>query len=97
MITKNASAAIFILILPLLSCSNDKPETEKPNILWLVSEDNSPLLGCYGDDFATTPNLDNFAKEGILYTQHVQPLLQVCTLAAWEQNICGAHTKFQKK
>lgn len=40
---------------------------EKPNILWIVSEDNSPFLGCYGDTFATTPNLDKLAKQGILY------------------------------
>jgi len=52
-------------------CYSDKPEkksdNELPNILWIVSEDNSPMLGCYGDTFATTPNLDQFAKEGILY------------------------------
>ena len=40
----------------------------RPNILWIVSEDNSPLLGCYGDSFATTPNLDKLASEGVLYT-----------------------------
>lgn len=40
---------------------------DRPNILWLVSEDNSPFLGCYGDDFATTPNLDELASEGVLY------------------------------
>ncbi|WP_114778560.1 sulfatase-like hydrolase/transferase [Botryobacter ruber] len=40
---------------------------DRPNILWIVSEDNSPLLGCYGDKFATTPNLDKLAKEGVLY------------------------------
>ena len=40
----------------------------KPNILWLVSEDNNPWLGCYGDRFATTPNLDRLAGEGILFT-----------------------------
>lgn len=39
----------------------------QPNILWIVSEDNSPFLGCYGDAFATTPNLDKLASEGILY------------------------------
>ena len=39
----------------------------KPNILWITSEDNSPFLGCYGDDFATTPNLNKLASEGILY------------------------------
>lgn len=41
--------------------------TELPNILWISSEDNSPFLGCYGDEFATTPNLDQLASEGILY------------------------------
>jgi len=39
-----------------------------PNILWITVEDMSPTLGCYGDTFARTPNLDAFAKESILYT-----------------------------
>jgi arylsulfatase A-like enzyme len=41
---------------------------ERPNILWIVSEDNCPYLGCYGDDFATTPNIDRLASRGFLYT-----------------------------
>ncbi len=40
---------------------------ERPNILWITSEDNGPFLGCYGDPLATTPNLDRLASEGILY------------------------------
>ncbi len=40
---------------------------DRPNFVWIVSEDNSPLLGCYGDEFATTPTLDKLATEGILY------------------------------
>lgn len=40
----------------------------RPNILWIVSEDNSPFMGAYGDAFATTPNIDRFATEGIRYT-----------------------------
>ena len=40
---------------------------ERPNILWITSEDNSPLLGCYGDDQAHTPNLDRLAREGVRY------------------------------
>lgn len=39
-----------------------------PNIVWITSEDNSPILGCYGDSFATTPHLDKLASEGFLYT-----------------------------
>jgi len=42
-------------------------EPPRPNILWLVSEDNAPLLGCYGDRVARTPTLDNLAREGVLY------------------------------
>jgi arylsulfatase A-like enzyme len=39
----------------------------RPNILWIVSEDNDPFLGCYGCDLARTPTLDHLAAEGILY------------------------------
>ncbi|GAB2791408.1 sulfatase [Rhabdobacter roseus] len=42
---------------------------QRPNIVWIVSEDNSPLLGCYGDAFATTPHLDQLAAEGVRYTK----------------------------
>ena len=35
---------------------------DRPNILWIVSEDNSPFLGCYGDKKAVTPNLDRLAQ-----------------------------------
>lgn len=51
----------------LLANTTVKPK-DLPNILWLTSEDNSPLLGCYGDQFATTPNLDKLASNGFLYT-----------------------------
>ena len=44
-------------------------DPERPNILWLTVEDMSANLGCYGDDYATTPNLDNFAKESVRYTR----------------------------
>lgn len=40
---------------------------ERPNILWITSEDNSPYLGCYGDPQAKTPHLDRFSTEGIRY------------------------------
>jgi len=40
---------------------------ERPNILWLTSEDNSPYLGCYGDALARTPHLDRLAAEGVRY------------------------------
>lgn len=40
---------------------------DKPNILWITSEDNGPHLGCYGDEYASTPNLDGLATKGMIY------------------------------
>ncbi len=42
---------------------------DKPNILWITCEDISPYLGCYGDSYAKTPNLDKLARQGVLYTK----------------------------
>jgi N-sulfoglucosamine sulfohydrolase len=54
-------------------CGQQVPE-ELPNILWIVSEDNSAYFtGCYGNSFATTPNLDRLAGEGFLYTHAYCP------------------------
>jgi len=68
-----------ITSLSFTGCRVNAPD-ELPNILWLTSEDNSPLLGCYGDEFATTPNLDKLASEGFLYT-HAYANAPVCAPA----------------
>lgn len=65
------SLPVMASITTLLSFHGCAQEgrTTLPNILWITSEDNSPFLGCYGDSFATTPNLDKLASEGFLYTR----------------------------
>ncbi|HPE76847.1 MAG TPA: sulfatase [Draconibacterium sp.] len=68
---------LIILIAVLFQRNKNKIPEELPNILWLTSEDNSPLLGYYGDEFATTPNLDKLASEGFLYT-HAYANAPVC-------------------
>lgn len=50
---------------------------DRPNILWLVSEDNNPYLGCYGDKIAQTPVIDALAKDGILF-EHCHSGAPVC-------------------
>jgi len=42
---------------------------QRPNILWITCEDISPHLGCYGDRYARTPNLDKLAAQGVRYTR----------------------------
>lgn len=60
------SVLILVLGLFMFGCGAPGPE-ERPNILWITSEDNSPFIGAYGDDYADTPNLDRMADAGILY------------------------------
>ncbi|HKJ80270.1 MAG TPA: sulfatase-like hydrolase/transferase [Prolixibacteraceae bacterium] len=72
---------LFLLAFTLVAYGSGKNQKQElPNILWLTSEDNSPFLGCYGDDFATTPNLDMLAAEGFLYT-HAYANAPVCAPA----------------
>lgn len=55
-------------------------QEHQPNILWLVSEDHGPHLGCYGDAYATTPNVDRLAEQGLLY-RHCWSNAPVCAPA----------------
>ncbi len=43
-------------------------QTSPPNILFILSDDHSyPYLGAYGATWMSTPNLDQFAREGMLF------------------------------
>ncbi|MBS0209037.1 MAG: sulfatase [Planctomycetes bacterium] len=42
---------------------------KQPNILWLVGENLSHDLGCYGAGHVHTPNLDRLATEGVRFTR----------------------------
>jgi arylsulfatase A-like enzyme len=39
----------------------------RPNILWIIAEDMSPDLGCYGNTLVTTPNVDWLAANGMKF------------------------------
>ncbi len=54
----------LLLLLPYSAAAADR----KPNILWLVGENLSHDLGCYGETRVRTPNLDRLAAQGTRYT-----------------------------
>lgn len=70
------SALIFGADFKNYSKQNDT----QPNVLWITCEDLSSHLGCYGDHYAMTPNLDHFASEGIRY-KNAFATAPVCTPA----------------
>ena len=63
---------------------------ERPNILWLTSEDNNvKWIGCYGNPHVNSPNIDQLATEGFRYT-HAYANAPVCapSRSTW---ITGVH------
>ena len=45
-----------------------EPTATRPNILWLVAEDLSPIIPPFGDTTVETPNLSRLGAEGIRFT-----------------------------
>ena len=52
---------LLLAILPLPAFS------ERPNILWIDIDDQSPWYNVYGDKTVSTPNLDALANEGVVF------------------------------
>jgi arylsulfatase A-like enzyme len=64
---------IYLSLALLFGCQPDENPSARnlrpPNIVWLVAEDISPALGCYGDPLAKTPNIDKIASIGIRFNK----------------------------
>jgi uncharacterized sulfatase len=70
---------LFIVFLAFLAAPASA-QTPRPNILWISSEDHGPHMGCYGDKYATTPNVDKLAAKGTIYL-HAWSCAPVCAPA----------------
>jgi len=66
---KNLSLiTIFTLIV---SCKTEQKKVvaSKPNVLFIPVDDLRPELGCYGNEYIKTPNIDALAKEGVVFSR----------------------------
>lgn len=69
------------LLFFILLCFQALHAADKPNILWITSEDNAyHWLGCYGNTQVQTPRLDAMAAGGIRFT-HAYSNAPVCAVA----------------
>ncbi|MDO6518085.1 sulfatase-like hydrolase/transferase [Zobellia uliginosa] len=72
---------LIFCLLCLFGCINQKKESnltknavdQRPNILWIVVEDLSPVLPSFGDSTIVTPNISRLAAEGVRYTNVYSP------------------------
>lgn len=74
---------LFLVFGTLISCQTNENYSkdgnsklqlpDKPNILWLVTEDMGPYIPAFGDTTIQTPNLSRLATEGVIYTNLFSP------------------------
>ncbi|MEP3482311.1 MAG: sulfatase-like hydrolase/transferase [Fuerstiella sp.] len=75
----------------LLHAEEESAEKDRPNILWITSEDNGVAwVSCYGGTNVQTPAIDQLAKEGFRYT-HCFDNAAVCapTRSCWITGMYG--------
>ena len=48
--------------------AREASKRRRPNIIWIISEDMGPDLGCWGVS-VHTPNIDRLAKDGVRFTR----------------------------
>ncbi len=56
-----------IALCLVASASQLAAEKTKPNVLMICVDDLKPALGCYGDPFAKTPNIDALARRAVVF------------------------------
>ena len=62
-----------LLFFVLCGCKSDQvvEETIPPNVIFILADDlGYGDLGCYGQEFIETPNIDALASTGMKFTQH---------------------------
>jgi len=71
---KHLSSLIFLCL-----ASGESFSAKQPNIIFILADDLGwAELGCYGNSFNETPNLDQMAKEGLRFT-HSYAAAPVCS------------------
>lgn len=63
---------LLSIVLTIVVCSNARAQdtattSQQPDIIWILAEDISNELACYGEPGLQTPHLDALAKEAVRY------------------------------
>ena len=58
-----------VAVLSALGACTTVNEEKPLNIIYIMTDDHTrQAMGCYGYDYANTPNLDRIAKEGVIFS-----------------------------
>ena len=72
---------LFIGALTIFSCESHRTEEQRPNIVWITSEDNSKhYLKLFDENGIATPNIESLAEHGLIFNRAFSNAL-VCSVA----------------
>ncbi|VAX27072.1 Arylsulfatase [hydrothermal vent metagenome] len=61
----------FIILIISIGCNTVEKKNKKPNIIYILADDlGYGEVGAYGQEKILTPNIDQLAKNGMMFTQH---------------------------
>ncbi len=61
---------LFVLAwFVFVPAAHAQDESNRPNIVWFITEDMGPDLGTYGEPEARTPNFDRLAEQGMQFNR----------------------------
>lgn len=65
---------IFPALFALLAgATAAQQHADRPNVLWIDIDDQSPWYSSYGHDLVETPNIDALARQGVLFERAYAP------------------------
>lgn len=58
---------LFVLFSGLLSVCHSYPQTSNYNVVFVIVDDLNTSIGCYGNEFVRTPNIDRLAEQSYVF------------------------------
>lgn len=89
-------AGLISTTLTLVGCGEECKIPQKPNILFIIAEDMSLDLECYGCKGVQTPNINRLAENGVMYTNarccsSISSPTRSAMMTGLHQTVSGSH------
>jgi iduronate 2-sulfatase len=68
MLNSRTLLMVWLILFSWISRSKNNVNSQKMNVLLIVSDDLRTSLSCYGDTIMKTPNLDKLASRSVLFS-----------------------------
>lgn len=65
------AAVLIMTSISVVFSAGRVDAADRPNVLWIVVEDASPHIGCYGETTIATPHIDRLADDGVRFANAI--------------------------